>query len=87
MAYDKYGTKDPAKPGIYWMNPQEVSTLVGAMGDAATRYVKSKTPAEASPWVDTFVKEGRALSQQNPAGTSWIEKIDCSKHASKIVIK
>jgi len=87
MAYDKYGTKDPSKPGVYWMNPQEVSAMVNAMGDATSRYVKSKTPAEAGPWIDTFVKEGRALSQQHPAGSSWIEKVDCSKHASKIVIK
>ena len=87
MAYDKYGTKDPSKPGVYWLTPQEVSVMVGAMGDATIRYVKSKTPADANPWVDTFVKEGRALSQQNPPGSSWIEKVDCSKHAAKIVIK
>ena len=87
MAYDKYGTKDPSKPGVYWMNPQEVSAMVNAMGDATSRYVKSKTPADAGPWIDTFVKEGRALSQQHPAGSSWIEKVDCSKHASTIIIK
>lgn len=87
MAYEKYGTKDPSKPGVYWMTPQEVSAMVNAMGDATTRYVKSKTPPEANPWVDAFVKEGRELSKQNPPGSSWIEKIDCSKHASKIVIK
>jgi len=87
MAYDKYGTKDPSKPGVYWMNAQEVSAMVNAMGDATSRYVKSKTPAEAGPLVDSFVREGRELSRQHPAGSSWIEKIDCSKHASKIVIK
>ena len=21
MTYDKYGTKDPSKPGVYWMTP------------------------------------------------------------------
>ncbi len=87
MAYDKYGTKDPSKPGVYWMSPQEVSAMVNAMGDAAVRYVKSKTPPEAAKWVDLFVKEGRELSKQHPNGSSWIEKIDCSKHAAKIVIK
>ena len=87
MAYDKYGTKDPSKPGVYWMTPQEVSAIVAAMGDAPTRYVKSKTPKEAAPWVDTFVKEGRELSKQHAPGTSWIEKVDCSKHASRLVIK
>jgi len=87
MTYDKYGTKDPSKPGVYWMSPQEVSAMTGAMGDAPTRYVKSKTPEAANKWVDLFVEEGRALSRQNPPGSSWIEKVDCSKHASKIVIK
>ena len=87
MAYDKYGTKDPSKPGVYWMTPQEVSAMVSAMGDAGVKYVKSKTPAEANPWVDSFVKEGRELSKQHPSGSSWIEKVDCSKHASVIVVK
>lgn len=86
-AYDKYGTKDPSKPGVYWMTPSEVSAMVGAMGDAGINYVKSKTPAEAGPWVDAFVKEGRELSKQHPSGSSWIEKVDCSKHASVIVVK
>ncbi len=87
MAYDKYGTKDPSKPGIYWMTPDEVGAMVTAMGDAPTQYVKSKTPQAANPWVDTFVKEGREMSKQYPTGTSWIEKVDCSKHAASIVIK
>jgi TRAP-type C4-dicarboxylate transport system substrate-binding protein len=87
MAYEKYGTKDPSKPGVYWMSPQEVAAMVNAMGDAAVRYVKSKTPPEAAKWVDNFVKEGRDLSKQNPSGSSWIEKVDCSKHSAKIVIK
>ena len=87
LTYDKYGTKDPSKPGIYWMTPQEASSLTSAVGDASTRYVKGKMPPEAGQWADLFVKEGRELSKQNPPGSSWIEKIDCSKYASKIQIK
>src|SRR5687767_793871 len=87
IATDRYGTKDPSKPGVYWMNPKEVAAMVNTMGDATAKYIKSKTPPEASPWVDTFMKEGKALSQQHPAGSSWIEKVDCSKHTSKIVVK
>ena len=61
--------------------------MTSAVGDATTRFVKSKMPPDAGQWADTFVKEGRELSKQNPPGSSWIEKIDCSKHASKIHIK
>src|SRR5205085_2472744 len=74
LTYDKYGTKDPSKPGVYWMSPQEVAALTGAVGDASTRYVKTKVPPDAAKWVDTFVQEGRELSKQNPPGSSWIEK-------------
>lgn len=87
MAYEKYGTKDPSKPGVYWMSPGEVSAMVSAMGEAAVNYVKSKTPPAAASWVDSFVKEGRDLSKKYPSGTSWIEKVDCSKHANVIKIK
>jgi C4-dicarboxylate-binding protein DctP len=87
MTYEKYGTKDPSKPGVYWLNAQEVTAMTRAVGDASGQYVKSKVPAEARPWVDTFAREGRELSKQNPPGSSWIEKVDCSKHAAKIAVK
>ena len=87
LTYEKYGTKDPSKPGVYWLTPQEAAAMTSAVGDASTQYVKTKVPPEARPWVDTFAKEGRELSKQNPPGSSWIEKIDCSKYASKIQIK
>ena len=87
LTYEKYGTKDPSKPGVYWMTPQEVATLTGALGDGPTRWVKSKTPPAAAEWIETFRKEGKELSAKYPVGSSWIEKLDCSKHASKIVIK
>lgn len=87
ITYEKYGTKDPSKPGVYWMTPQEVAAMTGAVGDATARFVKTKIPPDAVPWVDTFVNEGRELSRQHPPGSSWIEKVDCSKHASRIVVK
>ncbi|MGE0873057.1 MAG: TRAP transporter substrate-binding protein [Burkholderiales bacterium] len=87
MTYEKYGTKDPSKPGVYWMTPQEVTALTSALGNGPSNWVKSKVPAAAKPLVDQFKAEGQALSKANPPGSSWIEKVDCSKHASKIVIK
>jgi hypothetical protein len=64
-----------------------VEKLTGALGDGPSRWIKSKMPPPAQQLVDNFKKEGEALSRQHPAGSSWIEKIDCSKHASKIVIR
>ena len=87
MTYEKYGTKDPSKPGVYWMTPQEVDLLVEAVGDASQQFVKSKMPADAKGMVDQFAKEARALNKEYPAGSSPVEKTDCSKYQSIIVIK
>ncbi|MDI6754501.1 MAG: TRAP transporter substrate-binding protein DctP [Thermodesulfobacteriota bacterium] len=87
LTYEKYGTKDPSKPGVYWMTPEEVSVLTAAVGDAPANFVKSKSPKVVHPWLDLFIKEGRELSKKIPSGTSWIEKVDCSKHAPRIVIR
>jgi C4-dicarboxylate-binding protein DctP len=87
LTYEKYGTKDPSKPGVYWMNAQESAQLTAALGDGPTRWLKSKLPPPAQQLVDNFHKEGAALSRANPVGSSWIEKVDCSKHAAKIVIR
>jgi predicted kinase len=64
-----------------------VTALTGALGDGPSRWVKSKVPPPAQALVDQFKAEGQALSKANPSGSSWIEKIDCSKHAAKIVIR
>ncbi len=87
MTYDKYGTKDPSKPGIYWLSPEEVGAMTGVAGDAPIQYIKGKTPSEANKLIDNFVKEGRELSKANPPGSSWIEKVDCNQYKSVIVIK
>ena len=68
LTYEKYGTKDPSKPGVYWMTPQEVSALTGALGDGPTRWMKSKMPPPAQQLVDNFKKEGQELSRAEPAG-------------------
>jgi TRAP-type C4-dicarboxylate transport system substrate-binding protein len=87
LTYEKYGTKDPSKPGVYWLSGEEVSALTSALGEGPSRWVKSKMPPEGQKLVDQFKEEGKKLSAANPPGSSWIEKIDCSKHASKIVIR
>jgi hypothetical protein len=69
------------------MTQQEVSALTSALGEGPSRWIKSKTPPETAKWVDLFKQEGEKLSAANPPGSSWIEKIDCAKHASKIVIR
>jgi len=77
---DKYGTKDPSKPGIYILTEDEQKPFADRLGNATTDWVKSKTPKDADPWADKFVVEAKAASKAHPLGSSDLEKTDCSKY-------
>ncbi|HEX7054936.1 MAG TPA: TRAP transporter substrate-binding protein DctP [Burkholderiales bacterium] len=87
MTYEKYRASDPSQKGVYWMTPAEVQKLVAAVGDASQRFVKSKLPPDATGMVDQFHKEAQALNSKYPQGSSPIEKTDCNRYKSVIVIK
>ena len=77
---DKYGTKDPSKPGIYILTAAEQAPLAEKLGDATTKWVKSKTPKDVHKWADRFVEQAKAATKAHPLGTSDLEKTDCSKY-------
>jgi len=76
---DRFGTTDPTKPGIYILKPEENQKLAATMGTATQDWIKKNTPKGAHQWVDTFVKEAKALSAAHPPGTSWLEETDCKQ--------
>lgn len=76
---DKFGTKDPSKPGIYILSEEQQAVFAGQLGNATTDWVKSKTPKDADVWADKFVAEAKAASKANPIGSSDLEKTDCAQ--------
>lgn len=76
---DKYGVKDPSKPGIYIMTPEEAQVMADKLGDATSKWIKQNTPGAADEWVDKFAQEAKAAVKANPMGSNWLEKTDCSK--------
>ena len=74
---DKFGTKDPSKPGIYVMSQDEASALADQLGNATQEWIKANTPSGADEWVDKFAQEAQAAVASNPLGESTLEKTDC----------
>lgn len=79
---DLYATTDPSKPGIYIMSAAEQKVLSDKLGNATTKWVKSKTPKDANAWADKFVQQAKAASKKHPLGSTKLEKTDCSQFAS-----
>jgi TRAP-type C4-dicarboxylate transport system substrate-binding protein len=77
MLIDKYGTKDPSKPGIFIMSADQAKVLATKLGSATSDWIKKNTPAEADKWVDKFAAEAKAAVAKNPMGSNWLENTDC----------
>jgi TRAP-type C4-dicarboxylate transport system substrate-binding protein len=73
----QYGTKDPSKPGIYILKPEEAAAFQDLLGDATSQWVKDNTPKEADAWVDRFVEEAKAAVAAHPLGSDPLEQTDC----------
>jgi TRAP-type C4-dicarboxylate transport system substrate-binding protein len=76
---DRYGTKDPSKPGIYIMTSAEASKLAGKLGNATSDWIKANTPSKADEWVDKFAMEAKASVAKHPIGSDPLESTDCSE--------
>lgn len=78
-ALEVYGVQDPSQPGVYIMPEAEQQKLMAATGDVVKEALVQALP-EAAQWVEAFINEGRALSDQYPPGSHPFEQIDCSPY-------
>lgn len=75
-----FETKDKSKPGIYVLSADEASVIQKAEGGATNKWIKTKVNDKGDMLVDKFTAEAAALVKANPAGSSALEKTDCSKY-------
>ncbi|MEM9139674.1 MAG: TRAP transporter substrate-binding protein DctP [Pseudomonadota bacterium] len=74
---DRFGTDDPAAPGIFVMSQEQAAALAEQLGDATQQWIKANTPGGADEWVDKFAEEAKAAVAANPLGSSALEATDC----------
>lgn len=81
MLIDRFGTKDPGKPGIFVMSDDQAKALAQKLGSATSDWIKDNTPSGADQWVDKFAEEAKAAVAKFPAGSSDLEATDCVEMA------
>lgn len=79
MLIDRFGTDDPAQPGIFVMSDAQAGVLAKQLGTATSDWIKANTPSGADEWVDKFAEEAKAAVAANPMGSSQLEKADCTE--------
>ena len=80
FAIRQYKAEKPSDPGIYVASAEEAKPLQDAIGTNVAEYIKGNLPAEAHPWVDRYLEEGRAASARLGPGSDPVENLDCAKH-------
>ena len=78
----EYSTEDPAQPGIYVMSTEQRDAMAEQLGSARDNWVRENTDEGSHGLIEAFVSEARALSAENPMGSSALEATDCASLAS-----
>ena len=78
----EYSTDDPAQPGIYVMSTEQRDAMAEQLGSARDNWVRENTDEGSHGFIESFVSEARALSAENPMGSSALEATDCASLAS-----
>lgn len=84
ISISKYRADKPGDAGIYVASAEEAAPLQQSIGNSVADYVKGNLPEAAHPWVDRYLKEGRAAAQRLGPGTDPLETLDCSQYASAL---
>ena len=87
LVMKEFGTKDPKKPGVYVLNPDQVKVFKKDLGSAVADKLAQKLGDEAKPWIYKFQEIGNALAEKYPPGTDPVESQDCSKYTEMLSYK
>ncbi len=87
LILQEFGTKDPKKPGIYVVSPEQVEVFKKATGDAVANALSEKLGGDSKQWIFKFMEEGNALVKKYPIGSDPVETINCTPYKDLLSYK
>jgi hypothetical protein len=84
---DEFGTKDPKKPGVYVVSPEQVEVFKKATGDAVANSLAEKLGGESKQWIFKFMEEGNQLVKKYPIGSDPVESLNCAPYKELLSYK
>jgi C4-dicarboxylate-binding protein DctP len=87
LVLEEFGTKDPKKPGVYVLKPDQVEAFKAKLGNAVADTLAEKLGDEAKPWIYKFQEAGKELTAKYPPGTDPVESVDCEPYRKMLTYK
>ena len=80
LVAEDFGTKDPKKPGMYNLKPEQVEPFKQALGTKVAEALIEKLGAESKSLIFKFQEEGNKWVAKYPIGSDPVESMDCAPY-------
>ncbi len=80
MVAEEFGARDPKKPGMYNLKPEQVEPFKQALGTKVAEALIEKLGNESKALIYKFQEEGNKLVAKYPAGSDPVESMDCAPY-------
>ncbi len=87
LILQEFGTKDPKKPGLFIVSPEQTEAFKKATGEAVANSLAEKLGGESKQWIFKFMEEGNALVKKYPIGSDPVETINCTPYKDLLSYK
>jgi C4-dicarboxylate-binding protein DctP len=87
LVAEDFGAKDPKKPGMYNLKPEQVEPFKQALGTKVAEALIEKLGAESKPLIFKFQEEGNKLVAKYPIGSDPVESMDCAPYKKLLTYK
>lgn len=87
LVAEQFGARDPQKPGMYNLKPEQVEVFRKALGTKVAEALIEKLGNESKPLIYKFQEEGNKLVAQYPAGSDPVESMDCAPYEKLVTYK
>ncbi len=80
LVAEDFGAKDPSKPGMYNLKPEQVEPFKQTLGTKVADALIEKLGTESKSLIYKFQEDGKKLVAKYPIGSDPVEKMDCGPY-------
>jgi TRAP-type C4-dicarboxylate transport system substrate-binding protein len=87
LVAEDFGAKDPKKPGMYNLKPEQVEPFKQTLGTKVAEALIEKLGPESKTLIFKFQEEGNKLVAKYPIGSDPVESMDCAPYKKLLTYK
>lgn len=87
LVAEDFGAKDPIKPGMYNLKPEQVEPFKQTLGTKVADALIEKLGSDSKSLIYKFQEDGKKLVAKYPVGSDPVESMDCAPYKKLVTYK